>query len=103
MGEMCEAYPDACRARDNGCVPLSLKAINAEFARHGIQALLARGDGYFYFWSGEAADWLERTVRVPNLHTFTIEQWLEQFRILKKENQGLLRMASGNTKKAKKK
>ena len=80
---------------------LSLKTINAELAQRGIRALLARGDGYFYFWSGEAADWLERTVRVPNLRDLTIEQWLEQFRILKKKNVGLLRMPSGNTKKAK--
>ena len=79
---------------------LSLKTINAEFARRGIRTLLARGDGYFYFWSGEAVDWLERTVRVPNLHAFTIEQWLEQFRLLKKKNEGLLRMPGEKAKKA---
>jgi len=81
-------------------VALTLKTINAELARHGIQALLARGDGYFYFWSGEAVDWLERTVRVPNLHAFTIDQWLEQFRVLKKKNEGLLRMPGEKAKKA---
>lgn len=59
--------------------PLSLKAINAEFARPGIRSLLARGDGYFYFWSGDAADWLERTVRVPSLHAFTMEQFPASF------------------------
>ena len=79
---------------------LSLKTINAELARRDIKALLARGDGYFYFWSGEAADWLERTVRVPSLHAFTLEQWLEQFRILKKKNEGLWRMPGGKAKKA---
>jgi len=82
-------------------VPLTLKAINAEFARRGIQTLLARGDGYFYFWSGDAVDWLERTVRVPSLHAFTIEQWVEQFRILKKKNEGLFRAPAGITKKVK--
>jgi hypothetical protein len=80
-------------------VPLTLKAVNAEFARRGIKSLLARGDGYFYFWSGEAVDWLERTVRVPSLHALTIEQWVEQFRILKKKNEGLFREPRGNTKK----
>ena len=66
-----------------------------------MKALLARGDGYFYFWSGDAADWLERTVRVSTLHALTLEQWLEQFRILKKKNEGLLRMPIKKTKKAK--
>jgi hypothetical protein len=45
-------------------VRLSLKTVNAELAKRGCNVLLERGDGYFYFQSGEAADWLDRTVRV---------------------------------------
>lgn len=46
---------------------LTLKAVNAKLAKRGHQAMLVNGDGYFYFRGGEAADWLDRTVRVPTL------------------------------------
>ena len=69
---------------------ISLKAINGELERLGSQAVLAKGDGYFYFLGGEAADWLDRTVRVPTLQSLTLEQWIEQFRLLREKNQDLL-------------
>ena len=69
---------------------LSLTAINSELERLGSQAVLARGDGYFYFWGGEATDWLDRTVRVPTLQSLTLEQWMEHFRLLRDKNHGLL-------------
>jgi hypothetical protein len=71
-------------------VRISLKAINSELERLGCDAVLARGDGYFYFSGGEAADWLDRTVRVPTLHSLTLEQWIEQFKSLREKNQELL-------------
>jgi hypothetical protein len=52
---------------------LSLKTANNELAQLGYSALLAKGSGYFYFSSGEAADWLTalcgRTIREPYLET----------------------------------
>jgi hypothetical protein len=69
-------------------MPLTLKAINAELARHGHKALLARADGYFYFQGGEAADWLDSTVRVPTLGSLTLPQWMEEFERLEKVNSG---------------
>lgn len=52
-------------------MPLSLKAINkainAELTKRGSEAILAKGDGYYYFRDGEAADWLDSTVRMPTL------------------------------------
>jgi hypothetical protein len=63
---------------------VTLKAINAELAKRGHQAMLEKGDGYFYFWSGDAANWLDRTVRVPTLSSLTLEQWLQAFQDLKK-------------------
>ncbi len=42
-------------------VRISLKAINSELERRGSHAVLAKGDGYFYFSGGEATDWLDRT------------------------------------------
>ena len=53
---------------------LSLKAINSELERRGSDPVLAKGDGYFYFLGGEATDWLDRTMRVRNLHSITPEQ-----------------------------
>jgi len=63
-----------------------LKAVNAEFAELGHQAILEKGDGYFYFRGGEAADWLDGTVRVTTLSSLTLEQWLRAFQDLKKKN-----------------
>jgi hypothetical protein len=69
---------------------LTLKAVNQELARLGHDALLAKGDGYFYFWTGEAADWLDRTVNVPSLSALTLDQWMEEFRRLQKLNREIL-------------
>jgi hypothetical protein len=35
-------------------------------------------------------DWLDRTVRVPTLRSLTLEQWIEQFHILREKNISLL-------------
>ena len=40
---------------------------------------------------GEATDWLDRTVRVPTLHSLTLEQWIEQYRVLTEKNRALLK------------
>ena len=69
---------------------ISLKAINSELERRGSQAVLAKGDGYFYFWGGEAADWLDRTVRVATLHSLTLDQWMQEFQKLKETNRKLI-------------
>jgi hypothetical protein len=68
-------------------VHLSLKTINAELAKRGFNALLAKGEGYFFFLSSEAGDWLDRTVRVPTLRSFTLDQWIEEFQKLREKNQ----------------
>jgi hypothetical protein len=71
-------------------VSISLKAINSELERRGAQ-VLTRGDGNFYFSGGEATDWLDRTVRVPTLDSLTLEQWIEQYRMLREKNRALLK------------
>src|SRR5437763_15778738 len=65
---------------------LTLKAIKAELAKRGHQAMLEKGDGYFYFRGGEAVDWLDRTVTVPNVSSLTLDQWIQAFRDLQKRN-----------------
>jgi hypothetical protein len=65
---------------------ITLKAVNEELARNGFKATLAKGDGYFYFTSGEAADWLDSTVRVPTLSTLSLADWMGEFRRLRDLN-----------------
>ena len=77
---------------------ISLKVINSELERLGAHAVLASGDGYFYFWGGEAADWLDRTVQVSTLSSLTLEQWIARYRELTEKNRELLHggMSSGD-------
>lgn len=70
---------------------LTVKAINEELAKRGYSAGLEKGDSYFYFSGGEAADWLDRTVNAPNVSSLTIEQWIDEFERLKKLNKDILR------------
>jgi serine phosphatase RsbU (regulator of sigma subunit)/uncharacterized glyoxalase superfamily protein PhnB len=73
-------------------MPLNLKAINAELAKRGFKATLAKGEGYFYFQGGDATDWLDRTVRVATLHSLSLEQWIGHYRELKAKNETLLKV-----------
>jgi hypothetical protein len=70
---------------------VTLKAINDELARRGATARLAKAAGYFYFQFGEAAEWLDRTVRVPTVSSMGLEEWLAEYERLKKLNQEVLR------------
>jgi hypothetical protein len=74
-----------CRTTGHGLAvttPLTLKIINSEPAKRGHKVRLERGSGYFYFWTGEATDWLEKTVRVPRVGSLRLEQWIREFRRL---------------------
>ena len=70
---------------------VSLKAINDELARLGSTTRLAKASGYFYFQFGEAADWLDRTVQVPKVSDLTLEQWIGEYKRLKKVNAEIMR------------
>ncbi len=75
---------------------VTLKAITDELAKRGHQALLAKAEGgYFYFWSGEAVDWLDRTVKVPTLGSLTLEQWMAEYDRLKKLNREIIGKPGG--------
>jgi hypothetical protein len=41
---------------------VTLKAINDELNRRGHNARLEKASDYFYFFGGEATDWIDRTV-----------------------------------------
>jgi hypothetical protein len=79
---------------------LTLKTINDELARRGYKTLLAKGSGYFYFYSGEAADWLDCTVPVRTISSLTLKQWIEEFRRLKALNEQIMGTAKGTSKSA---
>jgi hypothetical protein len=73
-------------------MPLSLKKINTELAERGYNVRLERGgSGYFYFLTGEAAEWLHRTVQVPTISSLSLDQWIEEFERLKSLNAEIMR------------
>jgi hypothetical protein len=74
----------------------TLKAINDEFKRRGHDVQLEKGDGYFIFQGGEAANWLDTTVRVPTLSSLTVEQWIDEFNRLTKLNRDILQGQIGS-------
>jgi len=69
---------------------VTIKEINQELEKHGHRARLVKAPGYFYFFGGEAADWLDRTVRVPTLSSLTVPQWVAEFQRLKELNREVL-------------
>lgn len=72
---------------------VTLKAANAELARRGHQVLLEKGSGYFYFRTGEAADWLDKTVPVAKISDLTLDEWVAKFRELKRVNEDIMKSA----------
>lgn len=69
---------------------VTLKSVNGELARQGFGARLAKASGYFYFEGGEATDWLDRTVNAETIGSHTLDEWVAEFRRLKKLNQEIL-------------
>src|ERR1019366_988766 len=51
---------------------LTLKAINDELSRRGYNVRLEKSSGYFYFFGGEATDWLDRTVPGTTVNTLNL-------------------------------
>ena len=72
---------------------VTLKAVNDALSKRGRSARLMKASGYFYFDSGEAANWIDKTVYTPTVGSRTLEQWLEEFDRLEKANRDLLKTA----------
>ena len=70
---------------------LTLKVVNDKLARLGHRARMEKANGYFYFWTGEASDWLDNTVRVAKISDLTLDGWVDQFRKLKKLNAEIIK------------
>jgi hypothetical protein len=65
---------------------VTLKAGNDGLARRGHRVRLENANGYFYFWSKDSADWIDRTVRVARLNSLTLDQWIGEYLWPKKVN-----------------
>jgi hypothetical protein len=70
---------------------VTLKAINDELLRRGHDVRLEKTSDYFYFFGGEATDWIDRTVPGTTVGARTLEQWIEEFKRLKKVNAEIMR------------
>jgi hypothetical protein len=70
---------------------VTIKAVNDELGRLGHQARLERAGGYFYFWTGEASGWIDATVAVDKISALTLEQWISEYKRLKKVNAEMMR------------
>ena len=68
----------------------TLKSVNEALAGQGTQARLMKGDGYFYFDSGEAENWLDKTISTPTLSSRTVDEWVQDYHRLKELNRNLL-------------
>jgi hypothetical protein len=78
---------------------VTIMAVNDELARLGHQARLERASGYFYVWTGEASGWIDATVPVDKISALTLEQWIGEYKRLKKLNAEMMRSPKA-TKKA---
>jgi len=80
---------------------VTVKAVNDALAKRGRTARLFKADGYFYFDSGEAADWIDKTVSRPTLGSLTLEQWLQEFDRLEKVHRDLMKTVAPRASKRK--
>jgi len=69
---------------------LTLKTVNDELARLGHAERLAKASNYFVFESGEADNWLDRTIGVRTISSLTLKQWIEEFKRLKAVNEQIM-------------
>ena len=77
---------------------LSLKTVNDELKRLGRTERLAKASNYFFFESGDAEGWLDRTVGVRTLNTKTLKEWVAEFHRLKELNEQILGTVGKGTK-----
>jgi len=68
--------------------PTKLPQVNKFLAQHGIKNVrLERGHGYFTFWGMPIDKWLNRVVMADRLGELTLDEWLEKYRELEKQNE----------------
>ena len=68
---------------------ITVATVNAMLKKNGIEERLARGDGYFYFQSGESHKWRTTMVMVNSADCLTLDQWVEGYRDMSSTNNGV--------------
>lgn len=69
-----------------------LQQVNRELKRMGREERLCRAKGYFYFWFGDAINWYSASIYVSHASELTLEQWLEEFRIMDENHKAMMGM-----------
>lgn len=62
---------------------LTLASVNKALSALGAKEVLVKGDGYYYFWEGEADRWPQTAVYVYRLNRLSLEQWIGEWKRLK--------------------
>ncbi|HEV8606825.1 MAG TPA: hypothetical protein VGQ99_15880 [Tepidisphaeraceae bacterium] len=79
--------------------PTRLPQVNNYLRQHGIKDVrLDRGHGYFTFWGVPIDHWLNRVV-VGRLDALTLNDWLEKYRELEKQNKSTNPLGAKKTSK----
>lgn len=65
---------------------LTIASINAAIKAKGGNEILYKGNGYFYFWEGDAPDWHSSSVMVYRLNDLTLEQWVNEWERMRDEH-----------------
>ena len=57
---------------------ITIKKINTALAKAGYEEKLTKGEGYFYFYDGDASTWYQSGVYVNYLGALSIEDWVAE-------------------------
>ena len=67
-------------------MPTTLRTVNTALKQEGISAMLRKGPGYFYFEGTNVGTYRSSSVMVYAVCELTVQQWIEEYRELEKEN-----------------
>jgi hypothetical protein len=62
--------------------PNRVAEVNRELRSRGVSEKLVRGNGYYYFVDGNAADWYTSSVSVYRASDLPLDQWLREWSFL---------------------
>jgi hypothetical protein len=64
---------------DVGARAKTVTTVNKVLAEMGVQERLVRGDGYFYFFGGNAEGWDRHSVSVYRIDSYSVQGWIRQW------------------------
>jgi hypothetical protein len=63
----------------------SVAAVNAAIRASDGAETLTRGRDYYYFRGGDSARWPQTAVYVSRVDALTVNEWVQEWRVLKAE------------------